>query len=244
MISVFADLEQLSRAAAAFIAQLADDATEKHGRFTIALAGGGTPKRTYELLAEPPLRDQVPWANVHVFWGDERCVPPGDSRSNQRMAREALLDHVPIPDRQIHPVEFSTSPAGSAGSYEQCLREILGKAPRLDLVLLGLGENGHTASLFPHSDVLAEQTSWVGHLYVHEQDLHRVTMTAPLINRARNVLFLVSGGQKARTLRAVLQGEYEPEELPAQLIKPVYGELRWYVDEAAAAQLKETAPKS
>jgi 6-phosphogluconolactonase len=237
VISVFRDLEQLSRAASSLMAQRARAAAAEHGRFTVALAGGHTPKRTYELLAAPPLRDQIPWSQLHVFWGDERYVPPDDARSNQRMARETLLDHVPVPSQQVHPIECTGTPADSADRYERCLREFLGPALRFDLVLLGLGEDGHTASLFPHSPVLTERTRWVADLFVQGQGLHRVTMTAPLINRAHAVVFLVSGPNKASAVQAVLHGANDPDLLPAQLIRPSDGEPRWLVDEAAATRL-------
>jgi 6-phosphogluconolactonase len=237
MISVFPDLEQLSHAASALIAQYALAAAAERGRFTIALAGGHTPKRTYELLATMPPEDPMPWTDIHVYWGDERYVPADDARSNQRMARERLLDHVPIPPGQVHAIEYAESLEESADRYEQCLREFLGRAPRFDLILLGLGEDGHTASLFPHTPVLTERKRWVAAVHIDDQNLHRVTLTAPLINRARTVLFLVSGPHKASAVQAVRQGPADPDRLPAQLIRPVDGELRWLVDEAAAAHL-------
>jgi 6-phosphogluconolactonase len=208
------------------------------GRFSVALAGGATPRRTYELLAAPPLRDQAPWDRVHVFWGDERCVPLNDSRSNARLAKAAWLDHVPIPGDQIHPMNCALDPAAAARHYEAQLREFFaGQPPRLDLVLLGLGEDGHTASLFPGTMVLAEVERWAAAVSVAEQDLYRVTLTAPLINQAAMVAFLVAGDAKAGVLREVLHGLRDPERLPAQLIQPQNGALRWLVDLAAAGSL-------
>jgi 6-phosphogluconolactonase len=237
MITVCADLEQLSHAAARLITQRALAAASERDRFTIALSGGHTPRRTYELLAAEPLWDQMPWTQVHVFWGDERYVPPDDPRSNQCMTRQALLDHVPIPPEQVHPIECEGSPGDSAARYEQCLREFFGPTPRFDLILLGLGENGHTASLFPNTPVLAERVRWVAEVQPGERLLPRITLTVPVINRARAVLFLVSGPGKASTLRAVRQGTHDPDRLPAQLIRPRDGELLWLVDQAAAAQI-------
>jgi len=238
MIQVYPDLESLSHAAAALLVKQANLAVAARGRFSVALAGGNTPRRTYELLAAPPLRDQAPWDRVHVFWGDERGVPLDDPRSNARLAKEAWLDHVPIPADQIYPMNGADDPAAAARQYEAKLREFFaGQPPRLDLILLGLGDDGHTASLFPGTPVLKEQTRWAAEVYVAEQDLHRVTLTAPLINQAALVVFLVAGPSKAGVLQEVLRGPRDPVRLPAQLIQPQNGELLWLTDLAAAAQL-------
>ena len=238
MIEVYPDLESLSRAAAAFLVAQANQAVAARGRFSVALSGGGTPRRTYELLAAPPLVDQAPWDRMHVFWGDERCVPLDDPRSNARLAREAWLDHVPVPPHQIHPLVCGPAPAAAAREYEAELRSFFaGGPPRLDLVLLGLGDNGHTASLFPGTPVLKEQERWAAAVYVADQDLHRVTLTAPFINRAAVVAFLVAGKGKAAVVREVLHGPRDPRRLPAQLIEPQNGELRWLLDLEAAASL-------
>jgi 6-phosphogluconolactonase len=238
MIRVYADLESLSRAAADLIAAQANLAVAARGRFSLALSGGSTPRRAYELLAAPPFKDQAPWDRMHVFWGDERCVPPDDPRSNARMAREAWLDHVPIPAGQIHPIDCARDPDAAARDYEAGLRKFFaGAAPRLDLVLLGLGDNGHTASLFPGTPVLQEQERWAAAVYVAAGDLYRVTLTAPLINQAAHVVFLVAGGAKAAVLRDVLHGPRDPARLPAQLIRPDGGELLWLADREAAALL-------
>jgi 6-phosphogluconolactonase len=238
MIRVYPDLESVSRAAAALIVAQANLAVAARGRFSLALAGGATPRRTYELLAAPPLKDQAPWDRVHVFWGDERCVPPDDPRSNARLAREAWLDRAPIPGPQIHPINCARDPAAAARDYEARLREFFaGAPPRLDLVLLGLGHDGHTASLFPGAPVLEEQERWAAAVYVADGDLHRVTLTAPFINRARLVVFLVAGGVKAQVLQDVLHGPRDPARLPAQLIRPHPGDLLWLADQPAAALL-------
>jgi len=198
MIEVYPDLESLSRAAAALLVKQANLAAAARGRFSVALAGGATPRRTYELLAAPPWADQAPWGRVHVFWGDERCVPLTDSRSNARLAKEAWLDRVPIPADQIHPLNCATDPAAAARQYEAHLREFFaGEPPILDLVLLGLGDDGHTASLFPGSAVLEEGERWAVAVHLAEAGLSRVTLTAPLINQAAMVAFLVAGGAKA-----------------------------------------------
>lgn len=252
-VSVFPDAEATATAAAALFTEEAARCVDARGRFSVVLAGGGTPRRTYELLSRPPFRDQIPWDGVHVFWGDERCVEPDDPRSNERMAREAFLDAVPIPPDRIHPVRCGDSPAGAATRYDSLLRAFFSPpASGPDLVFLGLGDNGHTASLFPHSPALTEQERWVVEAFVDAaagagttaagQDLWRVTLTAPFFNRAETIVFLVTGSGKARVAKKVIQGDDDPDRLPAQLISPASGGLRWYLDEAAAALLEPTRP--
>lgn len=240
MIRIYPDLEALSYAAADLFADEARQAIQSRGRFTVALAGGSTPRRAYELLARDPFREQVPWQSTHIFWGDERCVPADDPRNNALMARQALLDHVPVPPEQIHPMVCNSSPLGAAVAYETLLRSIFtAGCPRFDLVLLGLGENGHTASLFPGTSVLDEQQRWVGEVYLAEEGQHRLTLTTAAINQAALVVFLVSGSDKAPILRKVLKGAQDPRSIPAQLIKPVDGGLLWLVDRDAARQLRQ-----
>lgn len=237
-IQVFADAEAVSRAAADLFTGLARSAAAQ-GRCSVSLSGGSTPKRVFELLAQPPWRDQVPWQSVHMFWGDERCVPADDPRSNYRMTRLALLDHVPIPADQVHPIDGAMPPRRAADEYEQLLRQFFGQqAPRFDFVMLGLGENGHTASLFPGTPVLHETERWAAEVYVAEQDMDRVTLTTPLFNQAKTTAFLVTGAGKAAVLHEVIEGKSDPERLPAQLIQPKPGELRWLVDRAASAALQ------
>jgi 6-phosphogluconolactonase len=238
MIRVYPNPESLSRAAAVLLVSQANLAVARRGRFSVALSGGGTPRRAYELLAGPPFLDQAPWDRMHVFWGDERCVPLDDPRSNAGMAKAAWLDRVPIPKAQIHPLDCAGAPAEAAGNYEAQLREFFaGQPPRLDLVLLGLGTDGHTASLFPGSPVLAETERWAAPVSAAEADLYRVTLTAPLINQAAVVAFLVAGGSKAGVLSEVLHGPRDSGRLPAQLIQPQNGEVLWLIDQEAAARL-------
>jgi 6-phosphogluconolactonase len=242
ILQTLPDLESLSQAAAGLFARLAADAVANRGRFSVALSGGGTPRRTYEILAQPPFKERVPWGRTHVFWGDERCVDPDDPRSNARLAREALLDHVPLPEAQIHTITCRPSPLAGAKEYEGVLKNFFREGPpRLDLVFLGLGENGHTASLFPFDPALAERKHWTAAVYVPENGLHRVTLTAALINQAAAVAFLVAGAAKAGVLQAVLAGPRDPERLPGQLIKPENGECYWLVDREAAGQLGSPA---
>ncbi len=244
MIEIFPDLHTLSDAAARLFVNQARRAIEARGRFSVALAGGSTPSHTYELLARPPFRDRVPWPKVHVLWRDERCVPADDPRSNYRMARQALLDHVPIPVEQIHPIPGSQKPSEAADCYETLLRGFFGgRPPRFDMVFLGLDENGHTASLFPGTAVLEERQRWVAEVDVAEQDVFRVALTAPLLNQAAVVVFLVTGAAKATVLHEVLDGPHDSSRLPAQLIRPTDGELRWLVDRTAASMVVHEAPE-
>jgi 6-phosphogluconolactonase len=236
-MQIYPDAEALSRASAQMFADEAKRAVAAAGRFSVALSGGSTPKRVFELLATPAYRDQVPWDKVHVFWGDERAVPADDPRSNYRMTRLALLDHVPIPKNQVRPIAGDIDPAKSAEQYEATVRVYFGtETPRFDLILLGLGENGHTASLFPHTPVLHEKTRLVKECYVEEVGMYRITMTVPLLNQGKIDAFLVAGANKASVLKEVREGPRDPERLPAQLIAPLPGELRWLVDRAAAGQ--------
>ena len=238
MIRIFNDLEALSLAAAEMFADMANQAIASRGRFSIALSGGNTPRRLYEILANTSIRERIHWESVHVFWGDERCVPADDSRNNARMARKILLDQVPVPANQIHPIQGDLSPALAATQYETELRDFFGdQPPVLDLVLLGLGANAHTASLFPHTSVLDEKKHWVKEVYVAEQSMYRDTLTALLINQASEVIFLVSGADKATALQSVLEGAYHPHELPAQLIRPNDAHPIWLVDKAASHKL-------
>jgi 6-phosphogluconolactonase len=241
-IEVYANPQMLSRAAAELFAAEAHQAIKTRGRFTVLLSGGETPRTTYELLARAPFRDRIPWSKVHIFWGDERYVVPGDPRSNAQMAHRALLDHVPVPAEHIHPIPYGPTPRESAGAYETLLRTFFAGGPaRFDLVFLGLGVNGHTASLFPGTAAVSEREHWVTEVYVAEQNLHRVTLTAPIINRAALVVFVVAGGDKAAIVREVLEGTPDPNRIPARLIKPAPGRLIWLLDRDAARLVKHAA---
>lgn len=245
MVAVYDDREALSRAVAKLFAEEARRAVEAHGRFTVLLCGGETPRRCYELLAQEPLRSSIPWQAVQLFWGDERWVPHDDPLSNLGMTRRALLDHVPLDETQIHPIPYESSPRESALRYERQLRSYFDIAPpRFDLVLLGLGEDGHTASLFPETPVLEELYRWACEVYVAAKDLYRVTTTALLINQAALVAFMVAGKEKAAILHQVLEGAHDPMRLPAQLIKPEDGRLLWLADHDVARLLHEKLLRS
>ena len=236
MIRLCADHEALSHAAAELFTIAARRAVATRGRFAVALAGGETPRRTYELLAASPFREEVPWPDVHVFWGDERCVPADDPRSNSAMARRALLDHVPVPAAQIYPIACAGEPQRAAADYERLLRIFFANGPpRFDLIFLGLGEEGHTASLFPGSAALSEPERWTAVTVKNGDEFSRVTLTPPCLNRAAEVVFLVAGAAKARILCEVLAKVPGSLSIPARLIRPVDGELVWLADRAAAA---------
>ncbi len=236
-VSVYPDARSLAEAAAGHVAALAGQAIAARGRFALALAGGSTPRPLYERLASPPYAGGIDWTKVQVFFGDERCVPPEDPRSNYAMAKGALLERVPIPGANVHRMRGEDEPERAARGYEGVLERVLGAAP-LDLVLLGMGENGHTASLFPGSALLGEARRRVAAEYVRELAMWRVTLTPVAINAARHVAFLVSGAAKAPMLAQVLEGPRDPARLPAQIVQPA-GELRWLVDAAAAARLRQ-----
>jgi 6-phosphogluconolactonase len=207
----------------------------------VALAGGSTPKKMYSLLAEEPFRDTVPWHSICFFFGDERTVPPDHAESNYRMAREALLSKVPISETNVFRMKAENPDTDQAAmDYAHILEKSLGTGsePRLDLVLLGMGSDGHTASLFPHSTALKENERLVVANYVDRFQSYRITLTAKAINLARNVTFLVSGTDKAESLGRVLEGPFQPELLPSQLIRPSSGGLLWMVDKAAASLLQ------
>lgn len=241
-IEVFADKNGLMQAAAEEFVNLAVSAIQVRGQFTIALSGGSTPGALYSLLATDAYRERVEWAKVHFFWGDERCVPPGDVQSNYHTAYEALLSKVPVPTSNIHRMHGEDEPDKAATDYEQLLQRWFGdnqtSASSFDLVWLGMGDNGHTASLFPGLAVVTEQTRWVMAQYVEVVTMWRVTLTPVIINAARHITFLVAGADKARRLQEVLEGKPQPIVLPAQIIQPTNGQLTWLLDKAAAANLK------
>lgn len=238
----FADKEAVSQAAAAEVQRCAEMAIAVRGKFTIALSGGSTPKRLFEILAQPPYRDAIDWSHVELFWGDERSVPQDHADSNYRMANEALISKIPIPPSQVHRMEADREDRDQAASdYEQALATATGAdaggdPPALDLILLGMGPDGHTASLFPGSDALKITDKWVTPNFVKKFDTFRMTFTRTMINRAHQVLFLVAGDDKAEPLLEVFTGPPDPERLPSQLIRP-QGDLVWYVDSAAVAKL-------
>jgi 6-phosphogluconolactonase len=229
----------MSMAASELVAQKVHEAAKTGGRASIVLSGGETPQRAYEFLAHVHAHDRYFWKNVHVFWGDERCVPADDSRSNQGMARRSLLDHISIPDDQIHPMQCGDSPLDNALNYESLLRNFFADSPPVfDVVLLGLGEDGHTASIFPGSKALGEKERWVVETHKIGENFHRITLTLPLINQAAMVIFLVAGRSKAHILHEVLYESPGQYQYPARYVRPVGGQLIWLVDQEASYVLK------
>jgi 6-phosphogluconolactonase len=228
----------LARQAAEWVTDYAERLLQQQDRFTIALSGGSTPKALHELLAQPPLRNRIDWSRVHVFWGDERYVPLTDEKNNARMAYDTLLNHVPVPEAQIHVMKTDLPPDESMSEYEQTLHQYFdGENHTFDLVLLGMGDDGHTLSLFPGTDVVNEEQAWTKAFFLTQQDMFRLTLTAPVVNKAAAVLFLVAGANKADALHEVLHGAYQPDKYPSQRIKPETGELVWFIDKAAGAKL-------
>ena len=238
-LQIFDDQQATVIAAANHIRENASAAIKSHGRFSIALSGGSTPKAVYELLSTDPYSQQIDWANVYIFWGDERCVPPDHKDSNYHMAHETLLSHVPIPPDNIYRMQGDIDPAQAAAEYEQQLRTFFGKdeSPRFDLILLGMGDDAHTASLFPTTAAIHEASRWVIAHFVDKLSTWRLTLTPVAINAAVQVTFLVIGDNKAKPLKHVLEGDYDPDHFPSQIVKPTNGHLTLLVDQSAATLL-------
>ena len=241
-VEIFSDRNALVRAEAERLVTLMRESIAARGRCLVALSGGSTPKPLYELLASPAYAARIDWSRVHLFWGDERCVPPDHPDSNYRMTRAALLDRVPIPSENVHRIRGEDAPHEAAAAYERELRQWLGAADpparSFDAVLLGMGPDGHTASMFPGTDAPAETRRWAMAVHVEKpRDMWRVTLTTVVLNAAADVTFLVAGADKAPRLREVLRTP-DARPVPAQRIKPAHGALHWMLDEAAAAQLR------
>ena len=240
-IRVFNDLKDLSRETARCFVEFSQEAIRARGFCSVALSGGSTPRAFHHTLSGPEFQERVQWSDIYFFWGDERCVPLHHSDSNYKMAKESLLSKVPVPEKNIFPIHTENhAPREAAIAYENTLRSFFAteeQFPRFDLIFLGLGEDGHTASLFPHSSALQERNRWSTENYVEKLKSHRITLTVPVLNNAANVLFLVSGASKTNALREVLRGSFEPHRLPAQMIRPEAGQLMYLVDRESAAGL-------
>ena len=245
-IRTLATPQDLSAAAAEEVGRAANEAVAERGRFTIALSGGSTPRNLHTLLAANA-RTSLPWDHTFFFWGDERHVPPDDPESNYRMADETLLSKIPVAPAHVFRIPAENPDAAAAAeAYEQTLRKFFalepGQFPRFDLILLGMGPDGHTASLFPGTAALEEKSHLVVANWVEKFKTCRITLTLPVLNAARCVVFLVSGTDKAPALHAVLQSDEPGEQYPAKLVRPTDGKLIWLVDRAAASGLKPTQP--
>ncbi len=241
-IRTFTTPQEISAAAAEEVVRAANEAVNRDGRFTLALSGGSTPKNLYNLLATNA-RTALPWDRMFFFWGDERHVPPTDPESNYRMADETMLAKIPVAASNVFRIKTENPDAAAvAEAYEQTLRKFFqvqpGQVPNFDLILLGMGPDGHTASLFPGTAALKEKSHLVVANWVEKMQTHRITLTLPVLNAARCVTFLVSGTDKASALHAVLEENVPAEQYPSKLIKPSDGKLIWMIDRAAASQLK------
>jgi 6-phosphogluconolactonase len=240
------DAAALAARAARHFVEAAEHAVAMRGRARIAISGGSTPKAAFQLLADPsqPLRARMPWDKLDLYWVDERCVPPDHPDSNYRMTREAMLDDVPLPSAQVHRMEGELEPEAAAARYESELRNSFrlegAETPRFDLIALGMGPDGHTASLFPHTAALHEMSRLTVANHVQNKDAWRITLTWPVINQGAKVFFLIGGADKAQVLREVMMGPRDPERLPSQLIAPAGGILTLLLDKAAAALLPPT----
>jgi 6-phosphogluconolactonase len=241
-IHIFNDLEELSRAAADLFVEQAKRSIIERGRFLVALNGGGTPTRLFQLLATED-REKVDWRKVLVFWGDERGVPPQDAGSNYRQAHDVLLSHIPIPDSNIHRIKGELGPVEASNDYALILQEFASPPlawPRFDLVYLGMGEDGHTASLFPGSPAAVKEPTMAVTAHYQDRPANRVTLTPVVFNNAHMIVFMVTGEKKANPLAEVLSDRYNPAQYPAQRIDPNEGRLIWLVDQAAASKLPNT----
>jgi 6-phosphogluconolactonase len=230
------DATAVSQELAEWITHTIETTLQTQDRFTWVVTGGNSPKLLYELLSAAPYKERIDWGKMHIFWGDERAVPFTDSRNNARMTFEQLLDRVPVVKEQVHVMRTDISPEASAADYEQILHQYFPEeGATFDLVLNGMGDDGHTLSLFPHTPVIHETKAWVTSFYLAPQEMYRITLTAPIVNRAHKVAFLTFGSNKAHALQEVLKGARNVDQYPSQIIQPASGELHWFVDEAAAA---------
>lgn len=233
--------DRVAQAAAEVFTKYVTDAVQTRGVARVAISGGTTPKRMFALLAAEPLSQQVPWDKLELYWVDERCVGPDDADSNYRMTREQLLSKVPLPAEKIFRMEGELDPEEAAAKYETYLRNNFrlegAQAPAFDLILLGMGDDGHTASLFPHTNAINELGRLVVANHVPQKDTWRITLTAPVINQGKRVVFLIEGGAKAERLHEVLLGKYDPETLPSQMIRPESGHVYLLLDAEAARRL-------
>ena len=240
-IRICEDATALAQQTTDIFVRLAQESVAARGRFTVALAGGSTPKAAYTMLASAAYRDRVPWQQTHFFWGDERHVPPDHEDSNYRMAYEAMLSKVPIPAAHIYRIAAEKDAQQAADEYEATLRTAFqleaSTLPRFDLILLGMGPDGHTASLFPGTSAVHESQRLVAAPWVEKFHTFRITLTPPVLCNAAHVVFAAGGADKTETLQHVLQGPYQPDLYPSQVVKPTHGTLLWLVDKAAARLL-------
>lgn len=237
--NVYKDIEKLSEGLASWMCDLIQSTLHNQEFFTLVLSGGSTPKSLFKKLASPEFKDKIDWKRIQLFWGDERAVPFSDDRNNAKMAHDILIDHLDIPATQVHAMRTDIEPVFSAQEYEKMLHTYFANTTKsFDLVLLGMGDDGHTLSLFPGSAIIEEMNDdWVKAVYNEEQQMYRITLMPVIVNRSANIVFMVDGPKKTTVLKEVIEGEYNPVQLPSQIIKPANGELYWFLDETAAEKL-------
>jgi 6-phosphogluconolactonase len=238
-VNILSDPSAVARGLADLFSNSAQTAMSEHGTFYVALAGGSTPRAAYELLAQAPLIETISWSDVYIFFGDERCVQVADPRSNYRMAHDAFLASVPIPPHNIHRMPGELPPKEGAQQYAATMRQDMGNAPRFDLLMLGIGKDGHTASLFPGVDPMTDDDQLIRATYSEETGTDRLTITPRVINNARTVVISAEGTEKAKVLAAARDGAYDPTKTPIQIVSPTNGELIWLVDHLAAGMLEK-----
>jgi 6-phosphogluconolactonase len=244
-VQILPNLEAISHQAVRFFIDISKSSFAERDQFVVALSGGTTPRKFYRLLGSPPYREKVDWDRVHLFWVDERCVPKEDEASNFKLVFDTVLSAVPIPEKNIHPMRTERGAEQGAREYEEELRKFFGGSisPMFDLILLGVGEDGHTASLFPGSESLRERSRLVVPVYLGEPGKDRITLTLPVLNQARHILFLVAGHSKAEMVRTILEKEAHRTHFPAGLVHPANGQVTWFIDEEAASLLAPSARK-
>jgi len=238
---IYKDIESLSNELASWICDLINSTLQNQEFFTLVLSGGETPKNLFRKLASENFKEKINWKKIQIFWGDERVVPFKDERNNAKMAFDILIDHLGISASQVHVMRTDIEPLFAAIEYEKILHHFFDNINKsFDLVLLGMGDDGHTLSLFPNSAIINEENeNWVNAVYNEVQQMYRITLMPVIVNRASNIAFMVDGKKKSTVLKKVVEGPYAPLELPSQIIKPLMGELHWFLDEDAAKDLSE-----
>ena len=237
-LSVYNSKEELSEALASWISDLIKKTLESEEFFTLALSGGETPQLLYKKLAEG-YKEKIDWKRVHIFWGDERAVPFDDDRNNSKMAFDNLLNHVNVPKSQIHKIRVDIEPLFAVKDYENVLQTYFRNTEKsFDLILLGIGDDGHTLSIFPGSSLTGDLDNWVNAVYNEKQKMYRITLMPSIVNKASYIAFMVTGKNKSEILYRIIEGPHEPNVFPAQLIKPGTGEVHWFLDKAAAERLQ------
>ncbi|MEP6584281.1 MAG: 6-phosphogluconolactonase [Ginsengibacter sp.] len=239
--NIYDSKEKLSEELASWMADLINKTLQEQEFFTLALSGGETPQMLYKRLVSDSFQEKIDWKRVHIFWGDERAVPFDDDRNNAKIAFDNLINHIDISPAQVHKIRVDIEPVFAAKDYEKVLQTYFANTERsFDLIILGVGEDGHTLSLFPGSPAIEETEHWVNPTYNEQQKMYRITLMPSIVNKASHIVFMVTGKNKSEILQRIIEGEYNPQILPAQIIKPGKGELHWFLDKEAARKLSKT----